>query len=68
MASAYEFLRNSFFDARNYFDQARIPEFQRNNFGASLGGPVRQDKLFLFAQLRRLPAEPGLSRCDAGAG
>jgi hypothetical protein len=47
--SVYEFLRNSFFDARNYFDPARIPEFQRNNFGASLGGPIRKDKLFLFA-------------------
>ena len=46
--SAYEFVRNSFFDARNYFDPARIPEFQRNNFGASLGGPIRKDKLFLF--------------------
>jgi hypothetical protein len=47
--SAYEFLRNSFFDSRNYFDQARIPEFQRNDFGGSLGGPIRHDKLFLFA-------------------
>ncbi|WP_158941738.1 carboxypeptidase-like regulatory domain-containing protein [Granulicella sp. S190] len=46
--SAYEFLRNSFFDSRNYFDQARIPNFQRNNYGASLGGPVRTNKLFLF--------------------
>jgi hypothetical protein len=46
--SVYEFLRNSFFDARNYFDPARIPEFQRNDFGASLGGPIRKDKLFLF--------------------
>ena len=47
--SAYEFLRNSFFDARNYFDSTRIPEFQRNNFGGSLGGPIKKDKLFLFA-------------------
>jgi hypothetical protein len=46
--SVYEFLRNSFFDARNYFDQARIPEFQRNNFGAALGGPLRHDRVFLF--------------------
>lgn len=45
----YEFVRNSFFDARNYFDTPRIPEFQRNNFGASLGGPIKKDKLFLFA-------------------
>ncbi len=46
--SAYEFLRNSFFDARNYFDQRHIPEFQRNNFGGSLGGPLRPNKFFLF--------------------
>jgi hypothetical protein len=46
--SAYEFLRNSFFDARNYFDQARIPNFQRNNYGASLGGPIRTNRFFLF--------------------
>ena len=51
--SAYEFIRNSALDARNYFDQAqvngrRLPEFQRNNYGASLGGPVRKNKLFLF--------------------
>jgi hypothetical protein len=46
--SVYEFVRNSFFDARNYFDGSRIPEFQRNNFGASLGGPIKKDKLFLF--------------------
>ena len=47
--SAYEFLRNSYFDARNYFDGLRVPEFQRNNFGGSLGGPLRKNKLFLFA-------------------
>jgi Carboxypeptidase regulatory-like domain len=47
--SVYEFIRNSFFDARNYFDGPRIPEFQRNNFGASLGGPIKKNKLFLFA-------------------
>jgi hypothetical protein len=47
--SVFEFARNSFFDARNYFDGARIPEFQRNDFGAALGGPIRHDKLFLFA-------------------
>jgi hypothetical protein len=47
--TAYEFLRNSYFDARNYFDGIRVPEFQRNNFGASLGGPIRKNKLFLFA-------------------
>ncbi|HEX3985732.1 MAG TPA: carboxypeptidase-like regulatory domain-containing protein [Acidobacteriaceae bacterium] len=46
--TAYEFLRNSALDARNYFDQGTIPEFQRNQFGAALGGPLRRNKLFLF--------------------
>ncbi len=46
--STFEFLRNSAFDARNYFDQASIPEFQRNQFGGALGGPLRRSKVFLF--------------------
>lgn len=47
--SVFEFVRNSYFDARNYFDAARIPEFQRNDFGAALGGPLHRNKAFLFA-------------------
>ncbi|HEX5236442.1 MAG TPA: carboxypeptidase-like regulatory domain-containing protein [Silvibacterium sp.] len=47
--SAFEFLRNSAFDARNYFDRASIPAFQRNQFGGALGGPVRRNKIFLFS-------------------
>ncbi len=46
--SAYEFLRNNDFDSRNYFDIASAPGFQRNQFGASLGGPVQKDKTFFF--------------------
>jgi hypothetical protein len=44
--SAFEFVRNSAFDARNYFDHAtiadpgRIPPFRRNEFGFTNGGPV----------------------------
>ena len=45
---AFEFIRNSALDARNYFDVGSIPEFQRNQFGGSLGGPIRANKLFLF--------------------
>ena len=59
--SAYEFLRNSFFDARNYFDGPRIPEFQRNNFGGSLGGPVKKDKLFLFGNYEGYRQNLGVS-------
>lgn len=47
--SAYEFLRNSALDARNFFDPAQIPPFRRNQFGASGGGPIQKDKTFIFA-------------------
>ncbi len=46
--SAYEFLRNNALDARNFFDGPSAPGFQRNQFGVSLGGPVRKNKTFLF--------------------
>jgi hypothetical protein len=59
--SVYEFLRNSALDARNYFDQAQIPEFQRNDFGAALGGPLRRDKLFGFANYEGYRQRLGLS-------
>ena len=59
--SVYEFLRNSALDARNYFDQAQIPEFQRNDFGAALGGPLRHDKLFGFGNYEGYRQHLGLS-------
>jgi hypothetical protein len=47
--SAYEYLRNNALDARNFFDVAGAPPLQRNQFGASLGGPISKNKTFLFA-------------------
>jgi outer membrane receptor protein involved in Fe transport len=46
---AYWFLRNSYLDARNFFDPAKIPPFRRNQFGGSAGGPIQKDKMFVFA-------------------
>jgi len=46
--SLFEFLRNSDLDARNFFDQASVPPFRRNQFGAAVGGPIKKDRLFLF--------------------
>src|SRR5579863_9824386 len=46
--SVYEFLRNNALDAPNYFDQGSAPPFQRNQFGVSAGGPIRQDSTFVF--------------------
>jgi len=59
--SVYEFIRNSALDARNYFDQAQIPPFQRNDFGAALGGPLRRDKAFLFGNYEGYRQHLGLS-------
>ena len=59
--SVYEFVRNSALDARNFFDQANIPEFQRNVFGGSLGGPIRKDKTFLFGNYEGYRQTLGLS-------
>jgi len=44
----FEFLRNNALDAPNFFDQGDAPPFRRNQFGASLGGPIRRDKTFAF--------------------
>ncbi len=47
--NVFEYLRNSVLDARNFFDQTNgAPPFKRNQFGASLGGPIKKDKAFLF--------------------
>src|ERR1700684_4107836 len=46
--SLYEFLRNSALDARNFFDGASVPPFKRNQFGGSLGGPIKRQRTFFF--------------------
>ena len=51
----FEYLRNNHLDARNFFEAQpsllggqRTPPFQRNNFGASTGGPIKKDKTFFY--------------------
>lgn len=46
--SAFEFHRNDALDARNYFDTGAKPDFRRNQFGATLGGPLNLDRTFFF--------------------
>jgi len=45
--SAWEFVRNDKFDARNFFDVTK-PPFRQNNYGVAAGGPIIKNKLFLF--------------------
>src|SRR6266849_2932328 len=59
--NVYEFVRNSAFDARNFFDHGSIPQFRRNVFGGSLGGPIKRDKTFLFGNYEGFRQTLGLS-------
>jgi hypothetical protein len=59
--SAFWFLRNSDLDARNFTDGPSVPEFRRNQYGATLGGPIKKDKVFFFANYEGLQYTQGTS-------
>ncbi len=66
---AYEFLRNSALDARNYFDYnangaPSKPPFKRNQFGGSAGGPIIKDRTFIFGDYEGLRQSLGVSKVD----
>ena len=48
--SAFDFVRNSTFDARQFFDDPTKPKppFSKNQYGGSVGGPLKKDKAFFF--------------------
>lgn len=57
---AYEFLRNTDLDARNFFDPAR-PAFERNQYGGLLGGPIVHDRTFFFVDYQGERVHQGVS-------
>ena len=64
--SAYEFIRNSALDARNYFDfnaagNPTRPPFRRNQFGGSLGGPISKGHTFFFGDYEGIRQSKGIA-------
>src|SRR5467141_3995205 len=60
----YEFLRNDALDAANFFENAggiKKGPFRQNQFGASAGGPIRKDKLFIFGDYEGIRYSKGLA-------
>jgi Carboxypeptidase regulatory-like domain len=62
--AVYEFFRNSVLDARNFFARAEDgdPQYQRHQFGASLGGPIRRNRTFFFADYEGRRVREGITR------
>jgi hypothetical protein len=58
--SVYEFLRNTSLDARGYFDPVRAV-FRQNQFGGTVGGPIKHEKIFFFADYQGTHTTQGVS-------
>ena len=57
---AFEFLRNTDLDAKNYFDNAR-GVFRQNQYGGTLGGPIRKQRVFFFADYQGTRTVEGIT-------
>ena len=61
--SLFEFIRNEDLNARNYFAQpGPKPEFRRNQYGFAIGGPIRKNRTFFFADWQGTRLLTGLTR------
>ena len=59
----FEFFRNEDLNARNYFAQpGRRPEFRRNQYGLAVGGPLRKNRTFFFADWQGTRLRTGITR------
>jgi hypothetical protein len=56
----FEYLRNNRLDARNFFDTGKSP-LRLNQFGGSVGGPIKKEKLFFFASVEALRQRAGVN-------
>ena len=54
----FEYVRNDYFDARNFFAGKSVDKLRLNQFGGSVGGKIIHDKLFFFASYEAFVSEP----------
>src|ERR1700728_2564385 len=59
--SLFEFFRNTKLDASPYFSRSGAAKFNLNQFGGSLGGPIRKDKTFFFADYQAKMQRQGVT-------
>jgi len=67
-AIAYEFFRNKNLNAKGFFDSSKL-DYLQNQFGATLGGPIKKDRLSFLSLMRGTASgeehRPTPSRCDS---
>jgi hypothetical protein len=63
--SAFEYVRNDRFDARNFFDLARKAPLRLNQFGGSVGGAIKKDKAFFFFSYEGYRLRAGINTIEA---
>jgi hypothetical protein len=59
--SAFEFLRNTSLDAKNFFSIDGVEPYRQNQFGGTLGGPIKKNQLFFFSDYQGTRTTEGLS-------
>jgi hypothetical protein len=59
----YEYLRNNVLDAKNFFDRpGPMPGYKRNQYGASIGGPIKKNKTFYFGNFEGARIRQGITK------